>query len=546
MAGLNPTLGAQVRVIGFLRWRLFINSLRTVRGRLNLVSRAIAGVLVLGAGLGGAIALGAVAWGMTNEHQLMWLAVPFWLIFLFWQLFPVMATAFTQNIDASSLLRFPLSYPGYFFVRLIYGALDIATALGMCWCLGLLAGISAADLSLAPWALLAVGAFVIFNLALARMIFVWIEHWLSSRRSREVMGVLFLLMMICFQVAGPVLGRYSRWPTTQRFAVLVKLLPLERAFPPGLASVLIENAVQGQHSSALFNAGLIALYSVGALWILHTRLRAQYRGESASAGEKPRALAVSNGAPVRRGWKLPLLPGAVSAVFEKELRYFSRSGPMLFTLVMPVIMVFVLWGGRKALMGQQMNFVFPIGAAYCLLVMTNIVYNSFGGDGGGVQFFLFSPVSFRLITAAKNLAQLAILALDVSILWLGVRLVFHAPPLRVIALTVAWLLFATPINFAVGNLLSVYSPKRIDYAVFGRQRASETTILVSLGVQIVVLGVGALALFLGGHYHTLWAATAMLSALALFSITAYFLLLARVSRIALARRDVLTTELSRA
>jgi ABC-2 type transport system permease protein len=219
---------------------------------------------------------------------------------------------------------------------------------------------------------------------------------------------------------------------------------------------------------------------------------------------------------------------------------------MLFTLVMPVIMVFVLWGGRRALMGQQMNFVFPIGAAYCLLVMTNIVYNCFGGDGGGIQFFLFAPVSFRQITAAKNLAQLTILALDVSILWLGVRLVFQAPPLRAIALTVAWLLFATPINFAIGNLLSVYSPKRIDYAVFGRQRASETTILVSLAVQMAVLGVGALALSLGRHYHTLWAGTAMLATLALFSITAYFIVLARVTRIALARRDVLTTELCRA
>jgi ABC-2 type transport system permease protein len=116
----------------------------------------------------------------------------------------------------------------------------------------------------------------------------------------------------------------------------------------------------------------------------------------------------------------------------------------------------------------------------------------------------------------------------------------------VIALTMAWLLFATPINFAIGNLLSVYSPKRIDYAVFGRQRASETTILVSLGVQMIVLGFGALALFLGRHYHTLWAATSILATLALFSITAYFLLLARVTGIALARRDVLTTELSRA
>lgn len=547
MAGLNPDVAAQLRAIGILRWRLFVNSLRSVRGRLNLVSRSLAALVVLAAAFGGALTLGAVAWGMTNEHQLVWLAVPFWLIFLFWQLFPVMATAFTQNIDASMLLRFPLSYPGYFLVRLIYGALDIATALGITWCLGLLIGISAADFKLAPWALLAIGSFVLFNLALARMIFVWIEHWLSSRRSREIMGVLFLMMLIGFQLAGPVLGRYSRRPTPQRVAVLTKLLPLERSLPPGLTAAVITDATKNRDSSALVSLALMAGYGAITLGILHLRLRGQYRGENPSQGDKPRVASVlKNGGAIRHGWRLPLLSGPVSAVYEKELHYFSRSGPMLFTLVMPVIMVFVLWGGRRALMGQQMSFVFPVGAAYCMMVMTNIVYNSFGGDGGGIQFFLFSPISFRRITAAKNLAQLTILALDVSILWLGIRFVFHPPRLRVIALTMAWLLFAVPLNFAIGNLLSVYSPKRIDYAVFGRQRASETTILISLAAQMALLGVGALALFVAHHYHNIWAGTAALTALAFPSILSYFILLRRVDRIVSQRRDVMTSELCRA
>jgi hypothetical protein len=63
---------------------------------------------------------------------------------------------------------------------------------------------------------------------------------------------------------------------------------------------------------------------------------------------------------------------------------------------------------------------------------------------------------------------------------------------------------------------------------------------------MIVLGVGALALFLARHYHSLWAATAILATLAVLSIIGYLILLARISRIALARRDVLTTELARA
>jgi len=259
---LNPDLGEQLRAVGRLRWRLFVNSLRSIRGRLNLVSRLLAGLVVFAAGVGGAMTLGAIAWGMTTEHQLVWLSVPFWLIFLFWQLFPVMATAFTLNIDVSSLLRFPLSYPGYFLVRLIYGALDIPTALGVSWSLGLLIGISAANLALVPWALLAIGSFVLFNLVLARMIFVWIEHWLSTRRSREIMGVLFLIVMIGFQLVGPMLGRYSRRPTQQRLAVLGKLLPLERSLPPGLSAGMISGSTSHPASSKLLSVVLMGLYII--------------------------------------------------------------------------------------------------------------------------------------------------------------------------------------------------------------------------------------------------------------------------------------------
>src|SRR5262249_49359528 len=156
----------------------------------------------------------------------------------------------------------------------------IPTALGVSWSLGLLIGISAAHLALLPWALLAIGSFVLFNLVLARMIFVWIEHWLSTRRSREVMGVIFLMVMIGFQLAGPMLGRYSRRPTQQRLAVLGKLLPLERSLPPGLSAGMIARATLDPDSSELFSVVLTGAYIVVALGILHLRLHNQYRGQT--------------------------------------------------------------------------------------------------------------------------------------------------------------------------------------------------------------------------------------------------------------------------
>jgi len=207
VAGLTPEVREQLRAVANARWRLLVNSLRSTRGRLNLVSRTIAGILVTGAALLGAFGLGATAWEFTRTDKLPWLAVFFWIVFLFWQFFPVMASALAQNVDTTTLLRFPLTYRTYFFVRMAFGAIDIATALGLCWSLGLFVGISAAAPRLIPWAFLAVLAFVVFNLLLSRAIFVWIEHWLSRRRSREIMGLLFFVMMIGFQFIGPALGR---------------------------------------------------------------------------------------------------------------------------------------------------------------------------------------------------------------------------------------------------------------------------------------------------------------------------------------------------
>jgi len=544
VAGLVPDSREQLRAVATLRWRLVLNSLRSVRGRMNLVSRSIAGLLVTAAGLGGAFALGATAWELTRTHKLEWLAAFFWIVFLFWQFFPVMATAFTQNIDTSALLRFPLSYKTYFFVRLAMGTLDIATALGLFWSFGLVIGISAAAPRLIPWAVVAVLGFIVFNVLLARAIFVWIEHWLSRRRSREIMGLLFFVLMIGFQFIGPALDHYAKKPTGQRFGYVAKLVPVQRALPPGLSASVIAAAGSGNASGLLGPLALLIAYSGAALALLHLRLRQQYRGENPEGNAA--STATAEDAAIRPGWKLPFFSAPVSAVFEKEVRYFSRSGPMLFTMIMPLVVILLLWGGRKSFLQHQSEFFFPIGAGYCLLVMTNLVYNSFGGDGGGIQSFLMAPITFRQVVFAKNLAQFAVLVVEVAILLLGVSLIYRPPHPVFLVLTFCWYLFAAPINFGVGNLLSLYSPKKIDYAVFGRQRASETTIFASLGVQLVVMGIGAFAIFLGYHYDNYWLGTLILAVLAIPAITAYLILMRRIDAIVMTRREVLATELCKA
>ncbi len=115
-AGPNPAPQAprQMAAVAELRWRIFVNSLHTFRGRLELASRIFVGIAFVAGGIGGAVGLGGAAWFLMLEENAEWLGALLWPVFLFWQLFPLMATAFTKNLESASLLRFPLSYRSYF------------------------------------------------------------------------------------------------------------------------------------------------------------------------------------------------------------------------------------------------------------------------------------------------------------------------------------------------------------------------------------------------------------------------------------------------
>jgi hypothetical protein len=112
--------------------------------------------------------------------------------------------------------------------------------------------------------------------------------------------------------------------------------------------------------------------------------------------------------------------------------------------------------------------------------------------------------------------------------------------------TLAGLLFGAPANFAAGNLLSLYSPKRIDHAAFGRQRASQFTVFLSLLVQLVVIGLGAGAFWLGRYMGNLWITAAIFLVLSVVTWAAYLITLRQADTIALTRREQLMSELCRA
>ncbi len=549
MVGLNmaPTPARQqMAAVAELRWRIFVNSLRTVRGRLELASRIFIGLAFVVGGIGGAVGLGGAAWFLLSQGNPEWLGVLLWPVFLFWQLFPLMATAFTENVDSSTLLRFPLSYPSYLLIRLAYGSLDPATTVASLWLLGIALGIGFAQPKVFPWTAVVLLTFAAVNILLARMIFAWLERWLAQRRTREIMGVLFFLFILSLQLIGPLISAYGHKPKPETRLLGRELSSAQRPLPPGLAAAAIAGMAQGRAQSSLLSFLLLALYGIAFFWLLNFRSRAEYYGENLSESDRRKTL--PEGAPaVRRGWNVPGLSGPVTAVFEKELRYLSRSGPMLFTLIVPLFMlaVFRSSGKNEGLFAHAPELTFPLGAAYSLLLLTNLSYNNFGADGGGIQFLFASPVRFRQIMLGKNLAHSSIFVLEVIVVWLGTCLLYRPPSVDVTLATLAGILFALPIDLAAGNLFSIYSPSRIEAGVFGRQRASLTTVLASFAIRGALFGVGAIMLWLSRHYGDFGTEVLIFLLPAGFAFLTYALALNHVDKIALDHRENLISQLGR-
>jgi ABC-2 type transport system permease protein len=548
---ISTTHPGQLTAIGWLRWRLFVNGLRSRRGKLELLSQVVVSIAFAVGGLGGMAVMAGMTFFFFEKGKPELLAALLWTVFFFWQVFPVMATAFTNNPDSSDLLRFPLTYRSYFLVRMAYGAFDPATFLGSLWSFGVLLGVGFAKPALLPWALLVLLLFAAFNLLFMQMVFAWVERWLAQRRTREVLGVLFVLVMLSFQLIGPLTGYFGRRARPGVLKFVEVITPVQGVFPPGLAADAIAQGLYPHFMVAISSLLLLGAFLLIIGYFLHVRLRAQYRGENLS--EASAGFSRPHDHQLRLGWNLPGFAAPVAAILEKEVRYLLRSGPMLLTLIMPIFVLVIFRFGPMnsarhsgSFLGRTPNLAFPAAAGYTLLMLTNLVYNNFGGDASGIQFFFASPVSFREIVLGKNITHAAILAVETVVAWMGVSYLYGRPALDVTVATLAGLLFAAPLNFSAGNLLSIYTPKKLDYSTFGRQRASQVTVLISLGLQIVVVGVGATMFWIARHYGNFWIATLLLLLLAGISLSAYAMILGRMDRIALERRETLVAELCRA
>lgn len=564
MAGMSEATGrgwltaparAQYAAMAAMRWRVFLNGLHSIRGILELGATGIAWMFYAFIGLGAGFGLGAGGYQLARHAAWHNLPILFWVAGFLWLMLPMVAASYQEQSDLGILLRFPVRLGSYFTLYLISGLMEASTIVGALCCFGIWLGIVLARPQMgAPLALVLV-IFAAFNILLVRAVFAWIDRWLAQRKSREILGTVFMVLVLGAQLFNPALyhhrqpGAVSRQQQREqareawaRYAPMLRTAyQVQQWLPAGSAARAVEQSAEGQSGPAMAWLGLLGIWVLAAGGTLGLRLRAEYRGENLGWAPARTRAAGPERAWTDRTWTLRG-SGACSAALEKEVHSLRRTLPLLWALGAPPLLVLVI-GGVFHPRAHSFPYALPLCVAYALLGFIQVFYNNLGAEGAGIQLLFLSPTTIRTVFLAKNLLHgvlfilVACVAVALGCLRLGV------PPAALMAALGAWLLFALPCNLAAGNILSLTMAYRINPGRIGRQPGSQANSLTAMLIQAGTLGVGAAVLSVCWSLQKQWLAVPIFLALA---VAAYFVwkrVLSNVDAMALQRRDELIATL---
>lgn len=573
----GPQARAQYAALARLRWHMFIHGLRSRKGALELGARTVSFVFygIGGLAMGGGAGLAAFLLAAGNQWR--FLPVLFWAVFFAWQLVPIMLASFQEQFDLGILLRFPVRFGSYYLLYVVFGLLDVSTILGALCCTGVLVGITLARPTLFAWTTLALIIFAAFNILLVRAIFAWIDRWLAQRKTREILGAIFMVLILSLQLLNPALHRHrqegngaplgrnapreqaqqkiqqyqqSRAEFQARYGPWVATAnEVQQWLPPGLAAKALQQRVRRQsepelepvpRSGSLLSLGVLCLYVLGAGGGLAARLRAEYSGESLGvAPSRKKTSAIRSKSTRRESRGLLDGPGPTSAVIEKELRTLLRTMPLLYAIGAPLLLLLVFSGAfiRNGPQAHIFPLALPLCIVYAQLGFTRLFYNNMGAEGMGIQLYFLSPTPMRTVMLAKNLFHSVLFGLTILVAGTLTILRLGVPEGVVVAATVAWLLFSLPTNLAAGNIFSLTMPYRVNPGRITRQGGSQANALGALLAQLVTMGVGAAVFGLCWYLNKMWLAVPIFLVLAVGATILWMRILRNADAMAINHRD---------
>lgn len=555
---------AQFAAIARLRWHMLLNGFRRKGGTGDLIARIITYPILAGLAIGPSIGVYIGAFYFTSSGHLNRISWLLWGTFFLCQLLNIQLGQPGTTFDPTQLIRFPLRLPGYTAIRLFFGLLSPANVVGALMSVSIAFGILMAQPSLWLYALVAMAVFTSANVLFSRMVFAWVDRWLSTRRAREIftaVGFAFALGIQYLNVAfNPAYNRHHHTSALSSARILFFLnlyhhaQPFLQVLPPELTARSLIRASASQPLDYLGLTLACALFSAVFLAIFTLRMASEFRGENLSDAANAVAALPKKSAPTRATSTLAptlaaspgsrsLLPPALSAMLGKEFLYMRRNLGILYAVVMPTVFVF-LFAGRMA--GRTSSpYIFPGAVAYTLLGIAPLSYNSWGFEGTGSQFYLLAPIRLRDVFLAKNLLSFALALLEMLAVFAIITYVSAMPSFQTAAVAVLWAAGTLLISTTIGNRRSISSPKKV-VSQRMKQQASPLSGLISMGVLLLTAGVAAALLVAAVFLHFEWILVPTFALYAAVAAFLYWRSLSGLDRFVLDHREELFTELCKA
>lgn len=481
-----------------LRWRLFVNSLRRANRRAELGMQVL--WFIFG---GGFIFLLCVAffggtYGLLQTGRSDLLDLLLLGLFLLWQLAPILFEGYSPGLSFREVARYPISFRLYFLLNLVYGLSDPAAITCLLCLFSMWLAVLLAKPELALLAALAFLLFGLFNLLCNRIIVGLFERFQSTRKGRERMVLLTLVILLLPQLLQFATGA---WTTGRAFRlphwVLTAFSWLREFMPPGLTAriFLFEN---GAELRAI--AGLLLFIGL-TLLLLFRQVHAVFRGEIYAE-----TYTVRRDLKVHQGWRVPAVDEVTSAIVEKEMRYLRQNSRLLLQLIYPPIIFLLL-----AFNGSARKLPFagkPAGllaglAGFLLLSLPNMAYNTFGMDKEAFGRWLLSPLPLRKVLLAKNLTHGGILTVLYLVVAVIVVAITHVALLQVATVTVGFFAVLV-VQLGAGDLISVHWPKRIELGQMSSRMASNAAGVASLLVVLPLVAIWGLVAFAARYWQLPW------------------------------------------
>ena len=547
------SLGEQIRLVAKLRWRILINGLRKKNKALDLVGMIFVSLLGAVLVLGPCFLFCFAGYSLVSGGRQQLLALPFWAIFVFWQIVPVFAVGFGTSFDFRSLLRFPFNGSAFYLIGLAYGLADFPALASISWLLSLTAGVTAARLGLLPILLLVVSMFVVMNVTMERLIGSWLQKLLARRRTREIFFALFILSMFSTQFIGPIQSGFAHKGNP---AITLRLGKYLAPFPPSLAAQAIQGSLAHNGQNILVGLGGLAAFTAFFTVLLWQRFAAQYRGEDLSESAAPERAVPPRG-PRAKMASLPgagvhqFLPPKIGAIVSKEFSYLRRNGFAFLLLILPPAQMLLFssqFGGKGPLRfaGKfSTDFLFPGMMAYTILVLMGPAYNAFAYEGRGIQTYFMAPLKFADIFAGKNIMTAATVAIEVVICGavLGWRIGWPSAPTLIATLFA--LAFTVAAQLPIANWASLSFPRKLEFGSMKGQRNSGVAVWLMFGAQIVMGAISALVLWTAKLTGNPWLAAEAFAFLAAAALGGYLASLQPLSEFAEKKKETLIEALCR-